>query len=76
MLQGSYSILNSWKSHEICPVIFQMRKSLESREKVYKEIVKKSEFFSKLQVPYKKIFFILSNRFQSHPIFAVYEDIG
>ena len=45
--QGSYRVLNFWKSLEICPVIFQTRKSLENRDEVRKGMKKSWAFFQR-----------------------------
>ena len=60
--QGSYRVLNFWKSLEICPVIFQTRKSLENRDEVRKGMKKSWAFFQRYNKCFISDFFLfLSN---------------
>ena len=53
-LQGSYRVLNSWKSQELCPAIFQTwKKSGKNRKKSW-------AFWQLQQLRYKWIFFRVS----------------
>ena len=53
-LQGSYRVLNSWKSQELCPAIFQTRKKSGKNRK------KSWAFWQLQQLRYKWIFFRVS----------------
>ena len=57
--QGSYRVLNSWKSLEICPVIFQTRKSLENRDDVRKRMKKSWVFFQRYNKCFISEFFFV-----------------
>ena len=51
-------VLNSWKSLEICPAIFQAWKSLQNGDKIWKNGKRVSSLFSKLHSNCFIIFFV------------------